>query len=309
VCSTKQKQVTHNNNDGMQHYRNGSMVRASQPVMRLKKLTKVVTIDSRDRDTAKFADAGDYQVFLPRVYENVTQIRLKNAIIQAPAAGWSASDLYFLVDLEGLNKSDETATSAVRSGYVDSWFAKIVNDTGFPISAVTVTGTAGTGSLMTYTTAIPHGFSPGQLVTVSGVSIAEYNVTNQLIVSVPSTTTFTVAGTGVGAGTGTATLAGTLFYNDNTYDENIAKYSPPVGRIDRLHIKIRRHPAQVATSTTCSSPANTSITAPVIFGSGSENSFTFEMEYLDNVFEDVSSFETQLDARASECNIYANGRY
>ena len=294
----------------MQYYRNGSVVRQSQPVMRLKKLTKVVSIDSRDRDTAKFSDAGDYMVFLPRVYENVTQIRLKNAIIQSPAGGWTASDMYVLVDLEGLNKSDETATSAVRSGYVDSWFAKIVNDTGLPISAVTITGTAGTGSLMTYTTAVPHGFSPGQLVTVTDVTTTGYNVTNQLIVSVPTTTTFTVAGTESGAsGTGTATLQGVLFYNDSAYDENIAKYTPPIGRLDRLRIKIRRHPAQVATSTTCASPANTSITAPVIFGSGSENTFTFEIEYLDNVFEEVSSFETQLDAKASECNIYANGRY
>lgn len=302
----------------MQFDRNGVSVRQSQPVRRLKKITKVLTIDSRDRDPTKYvrvnggstsSDAGDYVVYLPRVYENVTQIRLKNAIIQAPVAGWLASDLYVLLDIEGLNKCDETATGANRAGFVDSWFAKLPNDTGFPLTSSTITATSGTGTLMTYTTAVPHGFSPGQTVTVSGISTAGYNVTNALVSTVPSTTTFTIVGTETGvSGTGLAVMPGTLFYNDTSYDENIAKYTPPIGRLDRFHIRIRRHPATVTLSGTTSNPVNTSIDAPITFGTGVENTLTFEIEYLDNVFEDVSSFETQLDARASEMNLYGNGR-
>jgi hypothetical protein len=296
----------------MQFDRNGVFVRQSQPVRRLKKITKIVTIDSRDRDVTKYvkvnggassSDSGDYVVYFPRVYENVTRIRLKNASIQAPTSGWLASDLYVLLDLEGLNKADETATGANRAGFVDSWFAKLPNDTGFPIAAATVSATAGTGSLMTYTTLVPHGFSPGQVVTVTGVATAGYNVTNAVISTVPTTTTFTVVGTETGAsGTGTATLPGILYYNDNSYDENIASYQPPIGRLDRMHVRIRRHPASVITS------ATTSVDAPITFGSGVENTLTFEIEYLDNVFEDVSSFETQLDARGIESNIYTTGR-
>ena len=214
-----------------------------------------------------------------------------------------------MLDLEGLNKSDETATGANRAGFVDSWFAKIPNDTGFPIAGATVTGTAGTGTLMTYTTATPHGFSPGQIVTVTGISTAGYNVTNALISTVPTTTTFTVVGTESGAsGTGTAILPGLMFYNDLAYDENIAKYTPPIGRLDRFHVRLRRHPATVVLSGSSSNPVNTSVDAPITFGTGVENTFTFEIEYLDNVFEDVSSFETQLDARGSEMNLYGNGR-
>ena len=297
----------------MQFDRNGVSVRQSQPVRRLKKLTKVLTIDSRDRDPTKYvkvnggapsSDAGDYVVYLPRVYENVTQIRLKNAIIQAPSANWLPSDLYVLLDLEGLNKSDETATGANRSGFVDSWFAKLANDTGFPLTSSTITGTSGSGTLMTYTTAVAHGFAPGQMVTVTGVSTAGYNVTNAVVSTVPTATTFTVAGTETGAsGTGLAVMPGVLFYNDSNYDENITKYTPPIGRLDRLHIRLRRHQASVP-----SNPVISPVDAPIVFGSNVENSFTFEIEYLDNVFEDVSSFETHLDARASEMNLYGNGR-
>jgi hypothetical protein len=227
----------------------GTIVRKSQPVTALKRITKVLTIDSRDRDPTKFvrvpggaaqSDPGDYVVYLPRVYENVTQIRLKSAAIGAPTAntpilssnsansgtaGFAAADQYVLVSIEGLNRNDETAPGADRSGHVDSYFAKIMN---YP-------NTAGAAS------------------------------------------------------------TATIFYSDSGYDENITRYTPPVSKLDRMHITIRRHPAWVQpnVAATVANPFN----APIVFGTA-ENNFTFEIEYLDNVFEDVSSFETRLNAEA-----------
>jgi hypothetical protein len=289
----------------MQFERNGTIVRQSQPVRRLKKLTKVLTIDSRDRDPTKYvkvnggasvSDSGDYMVYLPRVYENVTKLRLKSAIIQEPAEGWEVSDLYVLVDIEGLNKSDETATGANRAGSVDSWFAKIPN-TGFTTNAATVSSSSGNGSVMTYNTVAPHGFFPGHPVTVTGMTTPGYNITNALIASVPSTTAFTVAGTETGTtSTGLAVVPGVIYYNDRSYEENETEYHPAIGRLDRFHIRIRRHPASVALTGSSSNPVNTSRDAPITFGQNVENSLTFEIEYLDNVFEDVSTFETRLPA-------------
>jgi hypothetical protein len=60
-------------------------------------------------------------------------------------------------------------------------------------------------------------------------------------------------------------------------DEQITRYNPPIGSLDRLHVTVRRHTS----------------TAPITLGAA-ENTFTFEIEYIDNVFEDISAFETRL---------------
>jgi hypothetical protein len=189
----------------MQFDRNGVFVRQSQPVRRLKTVKKVITIDSRDRDTTKFVKVN---------------------------GGASASDPGDYV--EGLNRSDETATGANRAGFVDSWFAKINNP----------------------------------------------NITS-----------------------GDTNKGYTIFYNDLVDQENITRYTPPIGRLDRFHVTFRYHPATIGTT-----PTTTANNAPITFGTAQNNTLTFEIEYLDNVFEDVSSFETQLDARGSEMNLYGNGR-
>lgn len=221
----------------MQFDRNGVMVRQSQPIRRLKTVKKVLTIDSRDRDPTKFvkvnagassSDPGDYVVYLPRVYENVVSLRLMSANIEAPSGGFT--DNYILLELEGLNRGDETSTGANRAGFVDSWFGKINNP----------------------------------------------NITK-----------------------GTTNNDYTIYYNDLIDQPNVVRYTPPIGRLDRMHVTFRYHPATVGTT-----PNN----APISFGSGNDNTLTFEIEYLDNVFEDFSTFETHLDARATEQNIYTVGR-
>lgn len=219
----------------MQYDRNGVLVRNTQPVRQLNKVTKIITIDSRDRDTTKFvkvnggasaSDPGDYVVYLPRVYENVVSLRLKSAIIRAPQSSGFTNN-YMLMSIEGLNKMDETATGANRAGFVDSAFAKISNPNMADPASVTQN---------TYT----------------------------------------------------------IFYNDKVDEENITRYTPAIGRLDRFHITFYYHPATVTLTGSSVSPATTSPSAPITFGT-SENTLTFEIEYLDNSFTDFSSFETRLD--------------
>lgn len=218
----------------MQFDRNGTLVRQTQPVRRLKKITKILVIDSRDRDPTKYvkvnggasiSDPGDYVVYLPRVYENVTSLRLKSAIIAAPQSG-SFTDNYLLMSIEGLNKIDETATGAQRSGLVDNAFARISNP----------------------------------------------NITS-----------------------GVTNIGYTIYYNDKVDEENVTQYSPPIGRLDRFHITLRYHPSTVVPTASTNAPQTNPNFAPITFGT-SENSFTFEIEYLDNVFEETSTFETFLPA-------------
>jgi hypothetical protein len=217
----------------MQFDRNGVLVRTSQPVKELRTVKKVITIDSRDRDPTKFvrvnsgatsSDAGDFVVYLPRVYENVVSLRLRSAIIAAPQTGGFGSNNYLLMSIEGLDKMDETATGAQRSGLVDNAFAKISNP----------------------------------------------NITS-----------------------GTTNNTFTIFYNDKVDEENITRYTPPIGRLDRMHIQLRYHPSTVVPTATTNAPQTNPNNAPITFGT-SNHSFTFEIEYLENGFDDFSSFETQM---------------
>lgn len=199
---------------------NGTFVSASKPVKQLKTVKKALLIDSGDRDTVKYTKNGDFVVYLPRVYENVVSLRLMGAEFPANPLTYNSVDnssaaiptttLYLLIDIEGINKTDECSVGSDRSGFPDSYFAKI------PISS---------------------------------------NTTDK------------------------------VFYNDHSAQDNIAYYKPAIGKLDRLHIHTRLH-------TQKSDPKRS-----VIWSSG-EFSLSFEIEYLDNVFDDFSQFETRLSDRA-----------
>ena len=294
----------------MQFDYRGTIVNKSQPVATLRKLTKIITIDSADRDTGLFvkvnggatvSDAGDYTVFLPRVYEKVTKISLLSATVQAPVVlstsatniGFQPTDTYILMGLEGLNRKDETAPGADRSGHVDSWFAKLSNDVGIAQGGCTVASAATSGSapnvITTYTTSLTHGLFVGQTVCITGTDNATHNIAFVQVRSVPSLTTFTVlnASSSSTSTGGTVFIPGVLYYNNNSYDEQSVEYSPPIGRLQRLHITLRRHQPLSGIATT------TPLGAPIVFGAA-QNSFTFEIEYLDNGFDDFSSLSTRL---------------
>lgn len=215
----------------MQFDYNGHIVRQSQPVKQIRTLKKTLIVDSRDRDPTKYvkvnggaasSDAGDYVVYLPRIYENVVSIKLRTAELTAPSSGgFPSGQNYVLLSLEGLNKIDETAAGADRAGQVDSVFAKIPLDAGNSTSS---------------------GLAAGSVV----------------------------------------------YYNDHAFADNKTEYYPPIGRLDRLHVTFRYHTVSIPSVT---APIN----APITFGTA-ENALTFEIEYLDNGFNNVSTFETRLNA-------------
>ena len=200
---------------------NGTIVAPSRPEKKLRLVKKHLMLDSGDRDTTKYLRNNDVVYYLPRVYENVVSIRLMAAEIPAGATGLSATPpltpkpipgvypLYILVDVEGLNKSDECAAGAERSGYPDGYFAKIP-----------LTGDAS---------------SP-------------------------------------------------TFYNDNSNQENITLYYPPIGRLDRVNVRMRTHSQKAS---------GESIYWPV-----GEYSLSLELECMENSFDSFSSFETRISQRA-----------
>ena len=86
----------------------------------------------------------------------------------------------------------------------------------------------------------------------------------------------------------------TIFYNDNLDMKNITYYRPPISTLDRLHITLKYHSGVAASATALGDVTGRVLNAPITFGT-SENSFLFEIEYLDNGFTDFSSFQTRLN--------------
>lgn len=124
----------------------GTIVAPSKPEKKLRLVKKHVILDSGDRDTTKYLRNNDVVYYLPRVYENVVSIRLMAAEFPDGATGLSATPsaggtftpkpisavdpLYIILDSEGLNKNDECAVGASKSGFPDGYFAKIPTTLG-----------------------------------------------------------------------------------------------------------------------------------------------------------------------------------
>jgi len=232
---------------------NGVTVSASRPTKQLRMVKKTITIDSADRDVSKYLTNGDFVVYLPRVYENIVSIRLISAEFpfltpqtnytggallhsyangqNAPtnAAGFTSDSTitppypyYFIIEMDGLNKSDETAVGGNKSTFVDSYFAKI------PIL--------------------------GNTAYDSALAFIEYN--------------------------------------DHSGGENIARYNPPIGKLDRLRIRTRLHSQQGHKGfiywTSNNSYVNPSTNNTLNF------TMSLEIEYMDNGFDEFSSLETRI---------------
>jgi hypothetical protein len=241
---------------------NGFVVAPSVPKKTLRTVKKTIHIDSADRDQVKYYTNGDFVVYLPRRYENIVSIRLMGAefppLIQGgsgtqaaarqhsyfrsatnsggmniPATSYAGdtavTDNYFLIDLEGLNKTDECAVNANKSTFSDGFFAKIP----------AVTSNRGN----------------------------------------------------IGAATNM------IIYNDHSYQENIARYSPPIELLDRLHIRTRIH-SQQGEQGFIYWTSDGAVAGASNRGGTAEFNLTLEIEYLTNSFDEFSSFESRLTERA-----------
>lgn len=122
----------------------GTLVSKSSPETKLTTVKRTLYIDSGDRDTTVYPLNGSFTVYLPRVYERIVSINIKSAEFPAldsaktttsgvTGGTLSGTSLYFFIEIEGLNRSDETAVGGDRSAFTDSVFGKFqVFDTAMP---------------------------------------------------------------------------------------------------------------------------------------------------------------------------------
>ena len=87
----------------------------------------------------------------------------------------------------------------------------------------------------------------------------------------------------------------TIFYNDQVDEENIVRYTPAIGTLDRFHVTLKYHAGAAASTSAPGDVTGRVLNAPITFGT-SENSFTFEIETMDNGFTDFSTFQTRVDS-------------
>ena len=121
---------------------NGTIISPSKSTIKLTTLRRVVHLDSGDRDKNQYPTNGDMVLYLPRTYEKVVGIRVKGAEFPPIEGSYYVHDLgstgitgtqdYSLtvlpysvfLDVENLNRADETSPRHDRSSFTDSTFAK-----------------------------------------------------------------------------------------------------------------------------------------------------------------------------------------
>lgn len=86
-------------------------------------------------------------------------------------------------------------------------------------------------------------------------------------------------------------------YNDHSEEENITKFYPAIGKLDRLHIVSRLHNQQDRSGFLYWTSTGAKADGTVESATGSDYSLTFEIEMLDNGFDDFSSLETRINNR------------
>lgn len=310
---------------------NGVLVSASRPKTLTRTVKKTIHIDSGDRDTYKYYTNGDFCVYLPRTYQNVISIRLKDA--QFPplvvpmrmsivSGTGSATVTLAVASTAGLmvgQTINVAGITGVTGGYNGSYtIATIPNATTFtyanPLQAGSATYTGATVSVGAG--AATHSFS---LSGSNGQNIPSATYTADRLVTAPAPYFLIslegldkVDETTVNANRSTysdsffakipatATNYGAstfINYNDHSALENIATFSPPIENLDRLHITARLHSQQDKSGFlywTTDGAVAAAAAAGTNLGTAADFNLTFEIEYLDNGFSDFSSMETRL---------------
>jgi len=237
---------------------NGHVVAPSKPTKVLRTVKKTIMIDSADRDVSKYYLNGDWVAYLPRVYKNVISIRLVAATFPQLITDIAPTPGAFTHSYSVLSYSDDTGIdSTTLPGYF------LIDIEGLNKGDECAVGANKSTYPDGYFAIIPNIVSPG--------------------------------GNGTYGGSGPIAPDALIHYNDKTYQDNVSRYNPPIENLDRMHIRTRLHSQQGNTGfiywTNNGAYANSNTTGICDY------QLTFEIEYLENGFDDFSSFETRLGPR------------
>jgi hypothetical protein len=165
-------------------------------------------------------DATDDEVNYPAVSNTITGFyEVNGSVVETPVFETNADNLLFYK----VNRAEKYE----RPRFLNNTLL-VRGNTANLRKTVNVTTASGSGTVVTYTTALPHTFSVGDVVTITGVSPVAYNLSSVTIASVPSTTTFTVSN----SATGSYTSGGSINTNHfiiNAGSNHISLTNPNTG--------------------------------------------------------------------------------
>jgi len=244
----------------------GTLVSKSTPTAELRTIKKVLHVDSSDRDTGIYYTNGEFVVYLPRVYEKVVSLRLMSAEFPSLDVAWSHS---------------------------------YTNGNNLPTAAFSNDTSVGTLSATNNT---PNYF----VVEIDGLNKADEAAVGANKSQYPDSFYAKIANVVSQKSTSSSSIATAIIeYNDHSGMENIARFSPPIGKMDRMRIRTRLHSQQgsqgfiywtLSNSVAPTTQVVTTTTATATSSNTNVANFclTFEIEYLDNGFDKFSSMQTRL---------------
>jgi hypothetical protein len=234
----------------------GTLVSKSTPTPELRTIKKVLHVDSSDRDVGIYYTNGEFVVYLPRVYEKVVSLRLMSAEFPSLDAAWTHS---------------------------------YTNGNNLPTATFSSDTNVGVTSSSNYT---PNYF----LVEIDGLNKADEAAVGANKSQYPDSFYAKIANVVSQKSTSTAGLATAIIeYNDHSGMENIARFNPPIGKMDRMRIRTRLHSQQGSQGFIYWTLSNASTATATASNTNVANfCLTFEIEYLDNGFDKFSSMQTRL---------------
>ena len=310
---------------------NGVVVAPSAPKKVLRTVKKTIHIDSQDRDVSRYYTNGDWVAYLPRNYQNVTKIHLKSAEFPPIVAYTTAVVTSALSTPFGASGTPSagfvTFTVASTTGMVAG---NTVNITGagaltyagtytiysVPSSTTFVVRSTNTATVPTSGTAtivnagaVSHDYARGSNVPVSTnfssdtpvttpayyftLELAGLNKTDETVIGGNKSTFTDSFFAKIPTMTQTYGPVSFIEYNESSNHDTTAVFSPPIENLDRLQIQTRLHSQQDNSGFIYWTNDGALATASNRSGTAEYN-LTLEIEYLENAFDEFSSFETRI---------------
>lgn len=266
---------------------NGTIVSKSKPQQKLRILKRTVHLNSGDRDYTKYPTNGDFVINLPRSYDNVVAVRVKGAEFPpfnpslfyehrygSTGATFSndiplnVNNLFcFYLDCDELNQADETGPTQFT----------VQGPSGKEISSCRngITYCQRTRSWIKEIV-LPKTFPQQTSSSSTTNTFAKFQIVD------PNFPTF---------------------YNEGSNVINESYFTPPISKLDRLHLVLRTH-NQKSTSV---SPYGITGEPGFIYSSGGtfttsglEYGLSLELDILENAFDDFSTLETRVSERSTD---------
>jgi hypothetical protein len=269
---------------------NGTIVSKSKPQQKLRILKRTLHLNSGDRDYTKYPTNGDFVINLPRSYDNVVAVRVKGA--EFPSLYNGTTPLYYkhAYGSTGATFTIDTplGSTGLFSFYLDCDELNQADETGptqFTVQGANGKEISSCRNGITYCArtktwikeiVLPKTFPQQTSSSSTTNTFAKFQIVDPLK---------------------------PIIYNESSDIHNESYFTPPISKLDRLHLVLRTHDQK---STSVSSygitgePGFIYSSGGTFISSGLEFGLSLELDIVENAFDDFSTLETRLSERSTD---------